>query len=165
MKIRPATILDLPVILTIHNREIETGTAIYIDEPQTLAQRAEWYAARTQAGFPVIVVEDENGVAGYGTYGPFRTLPGYRFCVEHSLYITERKRGLGYGRQLLATLIDAATAQRLHTMIAAIDADNAGSIRLHAQFGFTQVGHLPEVGRKFNRWLDLVLMQKMLASS
>ena len=162
MQIRPATNSDLPAILAIYNHEIATGTAIYIDEPQTLEHRAEWFAAKQTAGFPVFVLEDELGVAGFGTYGPFRHLPGYRFCVEHSLYVAENRRGRGYGRKLLATLIEAATAQSMHTMIAAIDAANHRSIKLHTNFNFIQVGRLPEVGYKFNRWLDVVLLQKTL---
>jgi L-amino acid N-acyltransferase YncA len=162
MRIRHATDADLPAILAIYNHEIATGTAIYIDEPQTLAQRAEWFAAKHAAGHPVFVLEDEAGVAGFASYGPFRNFPGYRFCVEHSLYVAENRRARGYGKQLLLILIEAATTNGMHTMVAAIDAANARSIALHAKHGFTQVALMPEVGRKFNRWLDLVLMQKTL---
>jgi L-amino acid N-acyltransferase YncA len=163
MNTRPALESDLPAILAIYNREILTGTAIYIDEPQTLSQRTEWFAAKQQAGMPVIVLEDADGVAGFGAYGIFRNFPGYRFCVEHSIYVAEQKRRLGYGRILLTTLIDAASAQGKHTMIAVIDGQNQGSIRLHQAFGFTQAGYLKEAGTKFGRWLDVVFMQKILA--
>jgi phosphinothricin acetyltransferase len=162
MRIRPAIEADLPAILAIYNHEIATGTAIYIDEPQNLAQRAEWFAAKRDAGLPVFTLEDEQGLAGFGTYGPFRSQPGFRYCVEHSLYVAENRRGRGYGRQLLATLIDAAAAQGMHTMVAAIDAQNERSIKLHTDFNFTRVALLPEVACKFNRWLDLVLLQKTL---
>jgi L-amino acid N-acyltransferase YncA len=162
MSIRRAHESDLPAILSIYNHEILTGTAIYIDEPQTLEQRAHWLAVKQEAGLPVFVLEDADGVAGFGTYGPFRFFPGYRFCVEHSVYVAHTKRRLGYGKQLLATVIEAVSAQGMHTMIAAIDAENEGSIKLHSEFGFTRVGHLPQVACKFNRWLDLVLLQKTL---
>ena len=162
MRIRAATETDLLAILAIYNHEIATSTAIYIDEPQTLAQRAEWFNAKQVARLPVLVIEDESGVAGFASYGPFRHYPGYRFCVEHSLYVAENRRGHGYGRQLLTALVEIATANGLHTMIAAIDAANARSIKLHLDFGFQQVAHMPEVGHKFNRWLDLVLLQKTL---
>ena len=165
MIIRPATSADLPAILAIYNHEIATSTAIYIDEPQTLAQREAWFAAKSAAALPVLVLENESGVAGFGTYGPFRTLPGYRYCVEHSLYVAENKRGLGYGKQLLTALIETATAQGLHTMIGVVDAQNEASIRLHRAFGFEQAGHLKQAGFKFNRWLDVVFLQKMLRSS
>jgi len=164
MRIRPATDSDLPAILAIYNHEIATGTAIYIDEPQTLEQRAEWFAAKRAAGLPVLVIEDEEGVAGFGSYGPFRPQPGFRSCVEHSLYLAENRRGRGYGKLLLSALIDDAIMRGMHTMVAAIDAENQRSIALHAGFGFTLVGQLPEVARKFDRWLDLVLLQKTLAN-
>ena len=162
MQIRPASESDLPTILAIYNREIVTGTAIYLDEPQTLAYRRQWFTDKTADGLPVFVVEDSDGVAGFGTYGMFRNYCGYRFCVEHSVYVAENKRRLGYGKRLLATLIDVASAQGMHTMIAAIDAQNEQSIQLHLGFGFTQAGRFTEVGRKFDRWLDVVFLQKIL---
>jgi L-amino acid N-acyltransferase YncA len=164
MIIRRAIESDLPAILAIYNHEIETSTAIYLDEPQTLGQRAEWFAGRQAAGFPIFVLEDETGVAAFGTYGPFRHYPGYRFCVEHSLYVAESRRRRGYGAQMLATLIDAATKQGMHTMVAAIDTENEHSLDLHRAAGFTPVGHLKEIACKFGRWLDLVLLQKNLDS-
>jgi len=162
MRIRPATDSDLPAILAIYNHEIATGTAIYVNEPETLGQRAEWFAAKRAAGLPVLVLEDEEGVAGFCSYGPFRSQAGFRSCVEHSLYVTENRRGRGYGKLLLSALIDDAVMRGMHTMIAAIDAENQRSIALHAGFGFNLVGQLPEVARKFDRWLDLVLLQKTL---
>lgn len=162
METRPAIESDLPAIAAIYNHEILTSTSVYTDEPQTLEQRREWFTAKKDAGMPVFVLEDGDGVAGFGTYGRFRNFTGYRFCVEHSIYIAEAKRRLGYGKLLLATLIEAASDQGMHTMIAGVDGRNEGSIRLHLAFGFSQVGYLQEVGHKFNQWLDLVFLQKIL---
>jgi len=162
MKPRQANESDLSAILAIYNHEILTSTAVYTDEPQTLEQRREWFAAKKEAGMPVFVLEDGDEVAGFGTYDLFRNWPGYRFCVEHSLYVLKTKRRLGYGKLLLTTLVEAAIGQGMHTMIAGIDGQNEGSLRLHLASGFFQVGYLNEVGYKFNRWLDLVFLQKIL---
>jgi phosphinothricin acetyltransferase len=162
MQIRQATEADLPTILAIYNHEIATSTVAYTDQLQTLDYRRAWLEEKTAAGLPVFVLEDEDGVAGFGTYGQFRHFCGYRLCAEHSVYVAANKRRLGYGRKLLAKVIEAATAHGMHTMIAAIDSENAASIELHAGFGFVHVGRMPEVAFKFDRWLTLVLMQKRL---
>jgi phosphinothricin acetyltransferase len=162
MRIRPATSSDLPATLAIYNREILTSTTIYIDEPQTLEQHHRWFASKHEAKMPVFVLEDDDGVAGFATYGQFRNLPGYRFCIEHSIYVAESKRRLGHGKRLLACLIEAAGSQGMHTMIAAIDAGNETSIKLHTEAGFVQVALFKEIGCKFNHWLDVVFLQKML---
>jgi phosphinothricin acetyltransferase len=101
---------------------------------------------------------------GFASFGDFRPFPGYRHTVENSVYVDERHHRLGVGRSLLAALIERATALDKHVMIAGIEAANAASINLHASLGFVEVGRMPEVGCKFGRWLDLVFMQKRLAS-
>jgi len=164
MNTRPAVEADLPRVLDIYNHAIRTGTAVYEDKPHTLEMRQDWFAAKKTAGMPVLVIEDEEGVAGFGTYGPFRSQTGFCFSVEHSVYIAQEKRRLGYGGLLLSALIEAATKQGMHLMIATIDAQNESSIRLHLAFGFAQVGQMKEVGRKFDRWLDIVFLQKTLPS-
>ena len=162
MRIRPAIESDLPDILAIYNHEIATSTSVYIDEPHTLEQRKEWFASKQAAKLPILVMEDETGIAAFGSYGPFRPFPGYRLCVEQSLYVAETRRRRGYGKLVITALIETATAQGLHTMVAAIDTENEHSLELHRTLGFTPVGHLREVACKFGRWLDLVLMQKNL---
>ena len=87
---------------------------------------------------------------------------GYRFTTENSVYVATKYRGKGIGKLLLAPLIEAARKRGLHAIIAAIDADNDISIRLHARFGFEKVGHFKRVGFKFNRWLDVVYMELLL---
>jgi L-amino acid N-acyltransferase YncA len=162
MPIRKANASDLPGILAIYNHEILHNTSVYTEEPQTLEEKLEWLRDKEVAGFPVFVVDDDGEVAGFGTYGIFRSFCGYRYCVEHSIYVAEHKRRRGYGKQLLTAVVDAASAQGMHTMIAAVDAQNEASIRLHLDFGFEKVGQFHEVGRKFDRWLNVVFLQKTL---
>jgi len=104
-------------------------------------------------------------VVGVATYGDFRDSvqrEGYRFTVEHTVHVDERTRGLGVGRALMEALVARAQAAGLHAMIGAVDGENHESIAFHERLGFAEVGRLPEVGRKFDRWLDLVLMQRTL---
>ena len=162
MQLRPATEQDLPAILTILNEAIRHTTASWMTEPTTLQARQRWFEDRMAAGQPVLVSEIEGEVAGFGAYGPFRAYSGYALTVEHSIYVDERFRGQGCGRALLTALIDHAAEAGLHVMVGAVSADNPLSIRLHEAFGFEIVGRMPEVGRKFDRWLELVLMQKIL---
>ena len=163
MDIRNATEADLPTILAITNDAILNTTSSWNVHPTTLEARRQWLADRQASALPVLVAEIAGSVAGFGSYGSFRAWDGYRLTVEHSIYVDATFRRQGVGRQLLAALIDHATEAGMHVMMGVISADNEVSITLHEQFGFATVGRLPEVGRKFGRWLDLVLMQKMLA--
>ncbi len=162
MDIRNATEADLPAILAITNDAILHTTSSWNVHPTTLEARREWLAARQAAALPVLVADIDGIVAGFGSYGSFRAWDGYRLTVEHSIYVDAAFRRRGVGRLLLTALIDHATDAGMHVMMGVISADNEVSITLHEQFGFETVGRLPEVGRKFDRWLDLVLMQKML---
>ena len=108
------------------------------------------------------MVAVENGLRGFASFGDFRPWPGYALSVEHSVYMEEPARGRGIGSALLQRLIDEARARGKHTMIGGIDAENLASITLHAKFGFTEVGRLREVARKFGNWLDLIFMQRIL---
>jgi L-amino acid N-acyltransferase YncA len=162
MQIRDATDADLPGIVAIYNEVIATSTAIYSYEPVTLTERREWWRARTAQGYPVLVAADSAAVLGFATFGDFRAWPGYRFTVEHSVHVRADCRGQGVGSQLLKALLPRAAACNKHIMIAGVDAANAASIRFHERLGFTQVGHLREVGYKFDRWLDLVFLQRQV---
>ncbi len=161
--LRDATEDDLGRILEITNHAIVNTTAIWSLEPTTLDERRAWFRARREHGFPVLVAQLEDGrVIGFASYGEFRPRAGYRHTSEHSLYVDADVRGRGIGKALLAALIERAEAGGVHVLIGGIAADNEVSIRLHERFGFTTTGHLREVGRKFDRWLDLVFMQKIL---
>ena len=163
MIIRDATAEDVPGILAIYNQVIATSTAVYIDDPVTLADRQAWFAARQDDGYPVLVATEGAEVLGYASNGIFRgPWPGFRYSVEHSVHIRDDQRGKGLGGLLMPPLIERAKAQGKHIIIGAIDADNAGSIRFHKRFGFEISGHMKEVGFKFGRWLDLVWMQRTL---
>lgn len=164
--VRDARIGDLPAILEIHNRAIAETTAIWDDEPIDLADRQAWFDNRTAHGRPIVVAEVDGELAGYASYGPWRPKSGYRHTAENSIYIADHFQRRGIGAALLAELIERArTAGDIHAMIAVIESRNTASIALHERFGFRTVGQLPEVGRKFGRWMDLTLMQLTLEMS
>jgi L-amino acid N-acyltransferase len=151
---------DLAGLMTIYNEVIASSTAVFTSTAVTLAERRRWWQTRTAQGYPVLIARDEHGVAAFGTFGDFRAWPGYRFTVEHTLHVRADARGRGIGTQLLRVLIERAHSLGKHVMIAGVDADNAASIRFHERLGFTQAGRLREVGYKFERWLDLVFLQR-----
>lgn len=162
MRIREATEADLPAILEIYNQVVRDTTAIYDDAPSTLEQRQSWFEGRRQAGFPVLVAEENGAVIGFASYGTWRARWGYRYSVEHSVHVRADHRGRGIGHALMEALIPLAQQAGLHVMIGAIDAENEGSIRFHERLGFTVSGRYPEVAYKFGRWLNLVTMQIFL---
>jgi phosphinothricin acetyltransferase len=162
--VRDATLEDAEDILAIYNFAAINTTAVWTDGPADLTSRRDWMTARQQAGYPVLVAMKGRDVVGFASFGDFRPFPGYRHTVENSVYVHERHHRAGIGRSLVAALIERAAALDKHAMIAGIDAANAGSIGLHAALGFIEVARMPEVGCKFGRWLDLVLMQKHIES-
>jgi phosphinothricin acetyltransferase len=163
MEIRDAGEPDLPGLLAIYNEVIATSTAIYSYVPTTLEERTAWWRARVGTGYPVLVAADDSGVLGFSTFGDFRTWPGYRFTVEHSVHVRADTRGRGVGKELVKALFPRAAALNKHVMIAGVDAANEASIRFHERLGFEKAGHLREVGHKFDRWLDLVFLQRWIA--
>jgi phosphinothricin acetyltransferase len=162
LEIRDAREADLPGLLEIYNDVIATSTAVYSYIPVTLEDRREWWKARVALGYPVLIAADASGVLGFSTFGDFRAWPGYRFTVEHSVHVRAGVRGQGIGQQLLSALFPRASALGKHVMIAGVDAENAASIRFHERLGFERVAHLREVGFKFDRWLDLVFLQRLI---
>jgi len=163
MIVRPATLADLSGILEIYNDAVLTTTATYDYEPTTLAQRRQWFEDHERDGYPVFVAEAEAGmIVGWSALNRFHARPGYRFTTENSIYVAARHRGRGVGKLLMPPLIQAGQERNLHVIIAGIDAQNEASIRLHGGFGFQKVGHLKEVGFKFDRWLDVIYMQLTL---
>jgi phosphinothricin acetyltransferase len=164
MSIRPATEQDIPAITAIYNEVVANSNAVWTEKQDSEADRLAWMKARQALGYPVLVVEGPT-VQGYGTFGDFRAWPGYRHSVEHSVYIHKDHRGRGLGRIMVDELVAAATALGKHVLIAGIDGGNEASLRLHGQMGFVEVARMPEIGRKFGRWLDLVFMQRMLDAS
>jgi phosphinothricin acetyltransferase len=162
MRIEDATEADLAAIAAIYNEVLAGSTAIFSHLPTTLAERAEWWGARRRQGYPVLVARDASGVAGFASFGDFRSWPGYRFTVEHSVHVRADARGRGGGTALLTALLARAATLGKHVMIGGVDASNAASIRFHERLGFVVAGRLHEVGYKFERWLDLVFLQRRI---
>ena len=160
--IRDAIESDLPAILAITNEAIANTTAVWNNTPATLEARTAWMRERQARGFPVLVANDGGKVLGFASFGDFRPFEGYLHTVEHSIYVAPEAQGRGVGKALLAALVERARALGKHVIVGGIEAGNTASIALHTRAGFVETGRLPEVGRKFGRWLDLVFMQRML---
>jgi L-amino acid N-acyltransferase YncA len=162
--IREAQEADLSDLLAIYNDAVLTTTAVYDYSERTAEQQSAWFKAKRDQGLPVLVAENGGDAVGFASYGRYRPWPAYLHSVENSLYVAADWRGRGIGSLLLPALIQRATDRGLHAMIAGIDAANEASLRLHAKFGFEPVGRFREVGWKFERWLDLAFLQRMLAA-
>lgn len=160
--IRDATEADLPAILAITNQAILHTTALWTIEPATLQTRAAWMQERLAGGFPVLVAERDGVVTGFGSFGSFRPHDGYLHSVEHSLYVAPEHQGQGLGRALLETLVERAAALGKHAVVGGIEAGNNASLALHRACGFQETATLPQVGRKFDRWLDLTFVVRLL---
>lgn len=160
IQIRPVQRLDLQSILDIYNEAVLNTTASYDYEPRTLEHRTAWFEDHERLNYPMFVAVNETGqVVGWSALNPFHSRIGYQFTTENSIYIGAEHRGKGIGQLLMPPLIEGARQRGLHAIIAAIDATNEASIRLHARFGFEKVAHLKQVGFKFGRWLDVVYME------
>jgi phosphinothricin acetyltransferase len=152
-----------PAILEILNEAIVNSTALYDYTPRSPESMIKWFEGKTAGSYPVIgVLSNEGALVGFGSYGPFRPFPAYKYTIEHSVYVEPSHRGKGIGKILLHKLIECATTQNYHVMVAAIDKDNQRSISLHEKLGFTHAGTILHAGFKFGRWLDLVFYQLIL---
>jgi phosphinothricin acetyltransferase len=160
--IRAAGEADLEDILRIYNQAVEKTTAVFEYRAHTIEMRREWFRAKQAASLPVLVAEESGAVHGFASYGPFRAWPAYKYSVELSVYVDEAARGRGIGTALVKGVLTHARDHDLHVVMAGITSDNAVSLRLHEKLGFTEVAHLPEVGYKFGRWLDLKFLQLVL---
>jgi len=160
--IRNAEEKDLAGILEIYNHSIIHTTSVYSYLPHTLEMRKKWFEEKKAAGHPVLVAEADGGIAGFIAYGPFRSWPGYKYTVEHSVHIAPVFRRQGIAGLLLKEIIKIAKQKNIHAIIGAIDASNEASVKLHAKYNFVEVGHFKEVGFKFNKWLDLIFMELVL---
>jgi len=160
MIVRPATPDDLPALTSLYNDLGVATTASYDLAPVGQDERADWLRQHSEHGWPVLVAEDNGEVIGYAAYGAFRPKAGYDATVEHSVYV--RDPGHGVGRALMMALIETAQAGGVHAMVCLVDDENTASIAFHEHLGFVTVGTLPEVGRKFGRWLNLVMQVKIL---
>lgn len=163
MLIREVIRSDLPDILEIHNHAIRTSLAIWMDDPVELGEREAWLKEHESAGHPVLIAEVDGAIAGYGSYGAWRSKWGYRHTVEDSVYVVDRFQRQGIGRALVERLIMHARNSGMHAMIADIEAGNRASILLHESLGFRREGTIREVGTKYGRWLDLAVLRLPLS--
>src|SRR6266850_6550021 len=165
LEIRPATEADLPSITEIYGHAVRYGTATFELTPPDLAEMTRRFRALTDGGFPYFVAALEGRVVGYAYAGAYRPRPAYRFTVENSVYLEPAIHRRGIGLQLLQALIAESEARGYRQMIAVIgDSANAGSIGVHARTGFQMIGTHSNVGFKFGRWLDTVMMQRALGN-
>jgi L-amino acid N-acyltransferase YncA len=163
MLIRPAAPRDLAAITRIYDHAVRHGTASFEIEPPDEKEMARRFEALRAGSYPYLVAELDGTVAGYAYAGPYRARPAYHWTIEDSIYIAQQSQRRGIGRLLLERLLVDAEAGGFRQMIAVIgDSANAGSIELHRALGFRMVGTFDNVGFKFGRWLDSVLMQRPL---
>jgi phosphinothricin acetyltransferase len=161
--IEDAAEADVPEIVAIYNEVIATSTAVFSDRPVTVGDRLAWLRSRLASGQPVLVARESGAVLGFASYGDFRSWPGYASTVEHSVHVAAAARRRGIGRRLVEEILIRARTAGKHAVVAGVDAANEASLRLHEQLGFERVGHMPEIARKFDRWVDLVLMEIRLS--
>lgn len=165
MIIRDATVADMGAVCDLYNALISTTTIAWTETPQTVDERLSWFLEQQKRAHPVLVADASDSIVGFASFGSFRgdgRWPGYRFTVEHTIHVAASHWRAGIGRALLEALIERARSAGYHVMVGGIDADNAASLRFHEQMGFVEVARMPEVGRKFDRWLDLVLVQRIV---
>jgi phosphinothricin acetyltransferase len=158
---RLATIDDAEATRAIYNVEVTESTVTFDLVPRTLEEQRAWLTARSGA-HAVLVAEEAGEVIGFASVSPYRDRPAYSTSVEDSVYVRRDQQGKGVGKHLLAELIAVATSHGFHTMVARIVGGHDASIALHQSLGFEVVGTEREVGRKFGRWLDVLVMQRML---
>ena len=164
MRLRPAQPEDIPAVQAIYAHHVLHGLGTFEEIPPTQAEMANRCAAVVERGLPWLVAE-EGEVLGYAYAGPFRTRAAYRFTVEDSVYVADVARGKGIGRALLAAVISECEAMGLRQLIGVIgDSGNAASIALHRACGFDLTAIIPDVGWKFERWVDVVWMQRALGA-
>jgi L-amino acid N-acyltransferase YncA len=163
--IRPATEADVPAITRIYAHSVRTGTASFELEPPTEIEMARRMQALLDGGYPYLIAEIDGEVAGYAYAASYRPRPAYRFSVEDSIYVDPGAQRRGVGRALLQHLIEACDRRGFRQMIAVIgDSAQTPSIELHRDAGFRMIGNIENVGYKFERWLDSILMQRPLGT-
>ncbi len=163
--IRPSTDADLPAITAIYGEAVRAGTGTFETEAPELNEMTRRRHDVLAKGLPWLVAQAGDEVLGYAYAGPFRPRHAYRYTLEDSIYLHPQARGRGVGRLLLAELLARCEACGARQMLAVIgDSQNLGSVALHRALGFTPVGTFADVGRKFDRWLDVVLMQRALGA-
>src|SRR5450631_565763 len=163
LEIRPTVAADLPAITEIYEHAVRYGTATFELIPPDLTEMTRRFGVLMDGGFPYLVAALEGCVVGYAYAGAYRPRPAYRFTVENSVYLQPAIHRRGIGLQLLQRLITESEQRGFRQMIAVVgDSANAGSIGVHTKCGFQMIGTHSDVGFKFGRWLDTVMMQRAL---
>lgn len=159
---RPARLEDAEPIREIYNVEVTTSTVTFDIMPRSSQEQQDWLAARAGALACLVAADEEGEVVGFASLSHYRDRPAYATTVEDSVYVRRDQQGRGVGRTLLDAMVETATLHGFHTVVARIVDGHASSIALHERCGFTLVGVEREVGRKFGRWLDVAVYQRML---
>ena len=161
--IEPSTASDIAQITSIYAQAVLHGTASFELSAPDEAEMTHRRQALVENNYPYIVARIDNQIAGYAYAGPYHNRPGYKWSVENSIYVNPNFQKRGVGSTLLNHLIEICTQKGFRQMVALIgDSNNQGSISLHEKFGFTLIGTNKAVGRKFDKWLDVVMMQRAL---
>ncbi len=160
MILRAAIAADAPVIATIWNRMIRDTLFTFTTDEKTDAGVTTMIADRPGAFW----VAQDDGILGFVTYAQFRSGPGYRMSIEHSIVLKDEARGRGVGRALMDKAMEMAAVQGLHVMVAGVSSANPGGVAFHSVLGFEHVGRMPQIAHKNGSWLDLILMQKILSA-
>jgi L-amino acid N-acyltransferase YncA len=161
LRIRLAEVSDAEAIRAIYNLEVTTATSTFDLVPRSLAEQRAWLVARSGA-FSAVVAVDGDDVVGFASLSPYKERAAYRTTVEDSVYVARDRNGEGIGRLLMDHIVDVARTSGFHAVMARIEAGGTASRALHAACGFQLVGIERQVGRKFNRWLDVAVMQLLL---
>ena len=162
MQLRPAVPADAEALRAIYNTEVLRSTATFDVVPRTVEDQARWMAEHEGAHPAVVAVDDGGTVVGFGSLSYYRDRHAYATTAENSVYVDADHRGGGIGRALLEELVALGAQHGFHTLIARIGSENEASIALHRACGFEPVGVEHEIGRKFNRWLDVNVLQRTL---
>lgn len=159
--IRDAREEDLRAVNAIYNHYVEHSTCTYQYEPTSPAERLAWFRERSDR-HPVTIAALAGEIVAWGALSSFRARVGYRYTVENAVYVRQDLHRRGIGRRVLADLVERAAVLGHRSIIAAISAEQHGSISLHRELGFAQVGLIPQAAIKFDTWLDLLLMQRLV---
>ena len=162
VKCRLAVMDDAEAIRTIYNREVVGSTVTFDMVPRSLEDQQQWLDEHSGAHPAIVAVTEAGQVCGFGSLSPYRPRPAYRTTVEDSVYVDPQFQGQGVGRAVLSELVHLAGGHGFHAVIGRIVGGHEASIGLHRACGFEQIGTEKEVGRKFGKWLDVVLMQLLL---
>jgi L-amino acid N-acyltransferase YncA len=162
VRCRLAVIDDAESIRTIYNREVTGSTVTFDLVPRSLEDQQQWLHEHSGAHPAIVAVSEDGEVCGFGSLSPYRPRPAYRTTVEDSVYVDPAHQGNGVGRAILSELVSLAGSHGFHAVVGRIVGGHEASIRLHLACGFEQVGTEREVGRKFGKWLDVVVMQNLL---